>query len=434
MNHTVVRRISEDEWKLFLGGGHIELIGIILKGRYCIVEQIGKGGQGTLYLARDLELGILRAVKELPAEKKREAGLLRLLEYPSLPRMIDYAEQNGRCYLIMEYIRGKSLRQYMDEGRIFSTEEILYIGNTVLRTLRYLHSGKPAIYYGDLKPDNLMMTEEGSLYLVDFGSAVLGYERQSFVCCGTKGYAAPEQYQGQMSGASDLYAFGKTMQELCRKNRYSCFLKYPGLAAFIRKCCRELPEKRWKSAQEALDSLKKLKPLSAKVWRLSALITGAVTVAAGILGIAFEAGRVQRPAFEKAVSPVLSRYTSMGFRSGGSGVRENVLRQIEEEAQRLLAEYQEPEYQVRILLILAANSEIQGNYAKAEIYYRQLTEEKNAGVEDYAVYGMFLERNGRQEESQKLYDKFRKKIKKEKPRQEGRNLKIWKQYLRKYTE
>lgn len=99
-----------------------------------------------------------------------------------------------------------------------------------------------------------------------------------------------------------------------------------------------------------------------------------------------------------------------------------------------MAEYQEPENQIRILRLLAANSEIQGNYAKAEIYYRQLTEEKNAGAEDYAVYGMFLERNGRQEESQKLYNKFRKKIKKEKPRQGGRNLKIWKQYLRRYTE
>lgn len=420
--------------KPFSGGGYIELIGIILKGRYCIVEQIGKGGQGTLYLARDLELGIFRAVKELPEDKKREAGLLRLLEYPSLPGMVDYAEQNGRCYLVMEYIRGKSLRQYLEEGRRFSSEEILYIGKTVLRTLRYLHSRKPAIYYGDLKPDNLMMTEEGSLYLVDFGSAVLGYERWSFICCGTKEYAAPEQYQGQIDEASDLYAFGKTMKELCRRNRYFCFLRYPGFAGFLQKCCRKIPAKRWKNAQEALNCLNNLKTLSAKMWRLSALAAGSLIVATGIFVFFPDTSRVRRPDFEKAVAPVLSRYTSMGFRSGGSGVREILLRQIEEDAQRLLAEYQEPEHQIRILRLLAANSEIQGNYAKAEIYYRQLTEEKNAGAEDYAVYGMFLERNGRQEESQKLYNKFRKKIKKEKPRQEGRNLKIWKQYLRKYTE
>ena len=76
--------------RLERGGDHIELTGIILKGRYCIMERIGRGGEGDLYLARDLELGIYRAVKELPAEKKREAGLFRLLEHPSLPKMIDY--------------------------------------------------------------------------------------------------------------------------------------------------------------------------------------------------------------------------------------------------------------------------------------------------------------------------------------------------------
>ena len=184
--------------RLERGGDHIELTGIILKGRYCIMERIGRGGEGDLYLARDLELGIYRAVKELPAEKKREAGLFRLLEHPSLPKMIDYTEQNGHCYLVMEYIRGKSLRQYLNEGRIFSGEEILSIAGTVLQILKYLHSRKPAVYYGDLKPDNLMLTESGRLYLVDFGSAVLGYERQSFYCLGTEGYAAPEQYQGRI--------------------------------------------------------------------------------------------------------------------------------------------------------------------------------------------------------------------------------------------
>ena len=110
--------------------------------------------------------------------------------------MIDYTEQNDHCYLVMEYIRGKSLGQYLNEGRIFSGEEILSIAGTVLQILKYLHSRKPAVYYGDLKPDNLMLTESGRLYLVDFGSAVLGYERQSFYCLGTEGYAAPEQYQG----------------------------------------------------------------------------------------------------------------------------------------------------------------------------------------------------------------------------------------------
>ena len=69
------------------------LTGIILKGRYCVLEQINKGGEGSLYLARDLELGTMWAVKEIPLSKRREATLLRLLEHPSLPKMVDYAKR-----------------------------------------------------------------------------------------------------------------------------------------------------------------------------------------------------------------------------------------------------------------------------------------------------------------------------------------------------
>lgn len=81
-----------------------------------------------MYLARDLELGIFRAVKELPASSRREAGLLRLLEHPYLPKMIDYTERGNFCYIIMEYIHGRSLEEYMKEGYVFSIEEILCIG------------------------------------------------------------------------------------------------------------------------------------------------------------------------------------------------------------------------------------------------------------------------------------------------------------------
>ena len=114
-----------------------------------------------MYLARDLELGVYRAVKELPLNRKREAKLLRLLDHPFLPAMTDYTEQGDHCYLVMEYIRGKSLRQYLEDGRIFTAEEIIETGRKVLQIFGYLHSRKPAVYYGDLKPDNLMMTEEG---------------------------------------------------------------------------------------------------------------------------------------------------------------------------------------------------------------------------------------------------------------------------------
>ena len=75
-----------------------------------------------------------------------------------------------------------------------------------------------------------MMNEEGEVYLVDFGSAVLGYERQGFDCTGTIGYAAPEQYQGRVSSSSDIYALGKTLERLCGKKKIRYYILYQDLA------------------------------------------------------------------------------------------------------------------------------------------------------------------------------------------------------------
>lgn len=373
-------------------------------------------------------------MKELPLERKREAGLLRLLDHPFLPQMIDYTEQNGHCYLVMEYIRGKSLRKYLDEGREFSQEEILGIGRIILDILEYLHSRKPAIYYGDLKPDNLMMTEEHSIYLVDFGSAVLGYERQTFTCLGTEGYAAPEQYRGKIGPSSDIFALGKTLDELCKKRRIRCFLQYPGLIFFIWKCCRRQPEKRWKSGAEALAFLKKLRPLSLKLWKGLILALGlflAAALGAGVLMEEKTQDNAKLPPFEAAFSPVVSRYLSMGFRSGGSGVRETVLLQVEDSARRLLCYYREPDQQKRLLTFLAGNSELQGNQAKAEGYYRQLIKMKGAEAGEYASYGMFLLRQERNAESRELYELYctRAEILGERGDASSRNMTEWKKYL-----
>ena len=137
------------------------LIGNVLKERYCIVEQIGHGGGGSLYLAKDMELGICRAVKEISIAKKKEARLMQHLEYPAIPKIIDYVETGEYCYLIMEYIKGQSLGELLRSGKRFSLREILALGKEIARVLEYLHSRKPPVCYGDLKPDNLMFSETG---------------------------------------------------------------------------------------------------------------------------------------------------------------------------------------------------------------------------------------------------------------------------------
>ena len=201
------------------------------------MERIGQGGGGSLYLARDMELGVFRAVKETSIIRKQEAKLMRFLEHPAIPKMVDYVEEEEFCYLIMEYIRGQSLGEILKNKGDFSIEETLRLGNEIAKVLEYLHSRKPAVCYGDLKPDNLMLSENGHLYLVDLGSAMLNYERKGRICEGTKGYAAPEQYQGRVSPASDIFALGKTLQILSGRRGLMFFL-YPEFFGFLFRCTR----------------------------------------------------------------------------------------------------------------------------------------------------------------------------------------------------
>ena len=114
-----------------------------------------------------MELGVFRAVKETSIIRKQEAKLMRFLEHPAIPKIVDYVEEEEFCYLIMEYIRGQSLGEILKNKGYFSIEETLRLGNEIAKVLEYLHSRKPAVCYGDLKPDNLMLSENGHLYLDD---------------------------------------------------------------------------------------------------------------------------------------------------------------------------------------------------------------------------------------------------------------------------
>ena len=214
------------------------LIGTILKERYYVIERIGHGGGGSLYLARDMELGIFRAVKEIPLIKKKEVMLMQRLDHPAIPKIVDCVETEEDCYLIMEYIKGQSLEEILCSEKNFSIQETLARGKEITRVLEYLHNRKPPVCYGDLKPDNLMLSETGHLYLVDLGSAMFDHGKRKRICEGTKGYAAPEQYQGYLSPRSDIYALGKTMEKLCGKKKWQCFL-YPEFFWFLFRCTRK---------------------------------------------------------------------------------------------------------------------------------------------------------------------------------------------------
>ena len=382
-----------------------------------------------MYLARDLELGIFRAVKEIPIANRREAGLLRLLEHPALPKMIDYAEREEFCYIIMEYIQGKSLEELLKKGKVFSMEEILQIGDTVLKVLEYLHSRKPAIFYGDLKPDNLMQTSSGALYLVDFGSAAFEYRQRGHrsECKGTRGYAAPEQYRGEVTAASDFYCLGRTIESLCGKQKWKYICQCPALGKFIFKCCYPEAGKRWQSAEEAGDFFGKLHPLQI---RLRSIL---MPVAAAVLMLAIVAGsglRMQRklPELSKVLTVVTQEYYNFAYRSGNPVLQSEIYTQTESKLQKLLKQYHAPEEQIRILELLAYNGELSDRADRAELYYRQLLTYEPEYERGYLEYGQFLCRQARYQESRAVYRQWQNNITETSERNRGVGSNEWKRW------
>lgn len=184
----------------------------VLKGRYRLISPLGKGGGGQVWLARDLDLGLERAVKLLPAgEGLEEARLLASLDYPAIPRVLEWIREEDGVFLVMDYIRGENLEKLWGKGGAGEKQTAAW-GIQLCRILEYLHSRRPPVLYLDLKPANVILDPAGFLHLVDFGAAALSSKGGK--CYGTPGYAAPEQYGGRPGPESDVYGLGMVLRRL----------------------------------------------------------------------------------------------------------------------------------------------------------------------------------------------------------------------------
>jgi len=255
-------------------------VGDFFDGRYSIEKILGQGGMGTVYLARNINTDTFWAIKEICKKEGAaldllaEPKLLKKLEHPALPRLFDILEQDGKLYMISDYIDGMSLDKKLEaEGKI--AEEIVADWAVQLcKALKYLHSLEPnPIIYRDMKPSNIILTGNGNLKLIDFGIA-REYKSQSegdTVYIGTRGYAAPEQFgTGQTSAASDIYSLGITLHHLLTgKNpaeppfgnkpiRYFDSTLSLEMEEIIQKCSMENASDRYRSVSELLDEFEGL--------------------------------------------------------------------------------------------------------------------------------------------------------------------------------
>ena len=205
----------------------------VLQERYVLTKKLGQGGMGSVFLATDRRLSTARwAVKELtdvqitsPLERERaaesfrqEAEMLAGLSHPNLPRVTDSFTQDGRNYVVMEFIPGESLEAYLEQaGLPRPIPEVMAWARQLCAVLTYLHTQQPPVIFRDLKPGNIIMTPDGTLRLIDFGIArhfKPGQSRdtQAF---GTVGYSAPEQYgQGQTDARSDVYSLSVMLHQM----------------------------------------------------------------------------------------------------------------------------------------------------------------------------------------------------------------------------
>ena len=209
------------------------LANILLKQRYLIIAPAGKGGMGAVYKVEDTQLGNRQvALKQMsqsglnPQEQKeaadafrQEALMLARLQHPNLPNIFDHFEENGRWYLVMSFIEGETLANYLSHAQSgkLPLDEALQIGIQLSTVLDYLHNRQPAIIFRDLKPANIMRKPDGHIYLIDFGIArhfKPGQDKDT-AYYGSMGYAPPEQYgKAQTTPRSDIYSLGVVLYQL----------------------------------------------------------------------------------------------------------------------------------------------------------------------------------------------------------------------------
>jgi serine/threonine protein kinase len=196
-------------------------------GPYRIIEQLGQGGMATVFKAYHAALDRYVAIKVLhPAFKEepnflsrfqREARVVARLEHPNIVSIYDFAEHKGQPYLVMKFIEGQTLKARMNEKPL-TKEEAVVIVDAIGGALAYAHN--QGVLHRDVKPSNVLLSPDGSIYLADFGLARMAQAGASTlskdVMLGTPQYISPEQGQGvrDLDQGTDMYSLGVLLYEI----------------------------------------------------------------------------------------------------------------------------------------------------------------------------------------------------------------------------
>jgi TolB-like protein/tRNA A-37 threonylcarbamoyl transferase component Bud32/Tfp pilus assembly protein PilF len=277
-------------------------------GRYRVLEKIGRGGMGEVFLAEDTSLHRRVALKFLPPEMQRDAEAHRrfirearsaaALDHPYICHINEVAEAEGRDFIVMEYVDGQALRAKIGLGPV-ALGETLQIGIEVAEALEAAH-GK-GIVHRDIKPENIMLTRTGHAKIMDFGLAkqMVSPEKEDLggptmtlltsegTTVGTLAYMSPEQLRGLPADArSDIWSLGVTLYEMASGvrpfqgqsgfevssailNRAPLLLPagVPAeLGAVVGRCLEKDPANRYQTAQDLRAALEEIRAGTASIW------------------------------------------------------------------------------------------------------------------------------------------------------------------------
>lgn len=241
---------------------------------------VGQGAFSRVYRVREKETGIVFACK-ISGEQEmltREAYFLKQTDHPLFPKFHEIAYRNGKGLLFLEYVRGVSLNVLVARRGKLSERQIVRIGAALAEGLCYLHERQNPVLFRDVKPENIIIKQDGGVKLLDLGSVGELYGGRK-VITGTPGYAAPEQMEeGEAGFYSDVYAVGRVMYFMgTGKKTYSENTSniwegvklHRGVKHLIEDCirrdaCERIPDMRY--------LLRRLKPYAEgqkwKIWRL----------------------------------------------------------------------------------------------------------------------------------------------------------------------
>lgn len=278
-------------------------IGQTFENRYTIVNVIGTGGMATVYGAYDQMTGRSVAIKMMQKKLEHnarqiklfvnESTALSLLSHPNIVQVYNTVITNSTKYIIMEYVEGITLKKHIDHRGALPEREVLYYASQILSALDYIHS--KGIVHCDIKPQNIILLQNGSIKVADFGIARLDAmldrsKERSDTALGTVYYVSPEQAQGKApKPESDLYSLGVMLYE-AMTNRLPFYHENPnevakmqinkeatppsvyrhdisiGLEQIILRAMEKNPKKRYTNAMEMLTDIRALRQNSKTVF------------------------------------------------------------------------------------------------------------------------------------------------------------------------